>query len=425
MLRSRAVDCLLSRKATAVKVGVAAVTATTLLAACSSSHKSAGTTGSNSASTATSSLSTLHVTYLASEQSPTASTFDDSKTVSVWQKWTNSHGGIGGHPVSVTVLDDKSDAGTSLANARQALADTSSIALINDDTYEQTWANLVPAANTAVICAVVSTNGFQCSTTINMFPTGSTVDTILYAIVDAAAQFKGPDAKFGLVFDSSNPASAQGATFFSKAAGAVGIKDVYQVGASEGQVNYTAICLAAQHAGADAVYGYGGQPGIAKQCAQQGYNPLWIQSQTFTESLRTNPAYDGTAGPVGQFPWFVDTSPGTHEFREAMTPYGWPNLSSFQNPTAVTGTWAALETFKAAAVKALATNPNPTRQDILNAMYQLNGSTINGLTPPLNYVQGKPTHEPCFYDVKIESEKYVAPYGLKTTCAPASWKPFG
>jgi branched-chain amino acid transport system substrate-binding protein len=337
-------------------------------------------------------------------------------TVNAWQSWTNSHGGIGGHPVNVVVQDDRGDVATSTADVNGLAGDHSVLALIDDTSYDTAWASTPGPAGLPVICGSETGNGFTCQSNPSFIPTGNTVIAGVYGQTLVSQLLKKP--KFGVVYCSELAACAQAIPLNKKFASGQGVQVVYAQAASTSAPDYTAQCVGLRDAGAQVVFGYAGQTKIAADCARQGYHPVWVVAQgAIAAQYRKNANFDGTVGPLGTWPWFVDSTPAQHAFHQAMAQY-WPNFDQFTSPYTATSTWAALELFKAAAAKA---GPNPTRQDIMNGIYSLGpGFTLDGLIPPETLTQGKPTINPCFYEIGIKNQQYVTPFGTQTFCQPAS-----
>ena len=50
--------------------------------------------------------------------------------LAAWAKWTNAHGGIAGHPVTVKTLDDKADPAQSQADLKQLVENDHVVAIV-------------------------------------------------------------------------------------------------------------------------------------------------------------------------------------------------------------------------------------------------------------------------------------------------------
>ena len=411
-------------------VGVAAASVIAITG-CGSSSKStspttaAGLTPTSRSSSATSASSpaspapagaALKIGVIASiSAAPTGPSQDVPKTVSAWVSWTNSHGGVDGHKVDVVVDDDRGDVAQSVTDAKGLAQDKSVLAVIDDTSYDTAWASVPGPAGLPAICGSETGNGFVCQSNAAFFPSGNTVIAGVSGQTLVSKLLNMP--KWGVVYCSELPACAQAVPINKMFAKLQGVQVVYAEAASESLPNYTAQCLGLKDAGAQVVFGYAGGTTIGANCAAQGYHPVWVVAQgAFDAQYRTDGNYNGTVGPLGTWPWFVNSTPAQNDFRTAMAKY-WPNFDSFTSPYTATSTWAALQLFAAAAEKA---GPNPTRADVLNGVYSLGSNfTLGGLIPPETIVQGKPTVNPCFYMVGIKNQQYVQPFGSQLYCQPS------
>lgn len=74
--------------------------------------------GNESSATGTP-IKTMFIVPLQSQATPT---YEDGKESSIaFEKWTNSHGGIDGHPIEITICDDRGEATQATSCARQAV----------------------------------------------------------------------------------------------------------------------------------------------------------------------------------------------------------------------------------------------------------------------------------------------------------------
>ena len=323
----------------------------------------------------------------------------------------NSHGGINGHPVRVVQKNDNNDPGQAVAAATALAADSLSVlAILDDDTFDGSWAAVATRDKVPVICGSSSGNGFTCQSQVDFFPAGGTVLTSIWGQSKAAAL---AGAKVYGLINCTQPACAPAAPLEKKYAEENGLKYGYQVTANPVAPDYTAQCLGAKQAGVDALLAIVG-PKVAVDCGRQGYNPIWIESQgAYSASLRKDANFKSVTGNVGDFPWFIDSTPATHTFHQALSSY-WPNFDSFGTPYNATSTWAALQLFATAAANV---PDNPTRQDIYTGLYGLPANfTLGGPFTPETITQGKSTLDNCIFIVNIQNGRYLAPHGLQTFC---------
>ena len=68
--------------------------------------------------------------------------------------------------------------------------------------------------------------------------------------------------------------------------------------------------------------------------------------------------------------------------------------------------------------------PNPTPQDLVKALYKVNGETLGGLDPPLAYREGQrhADSNACSVPFQVHDGKFVALNGDNWLCPPG-WQP--
>jgi branched-chain amino acid transport system substrate-binding protein len=410
-----------------LRVAVAAVALATIGGACSSSSsKTTSTTAAGGPPTTTAAPSAspttaggaatgspLHIGAIADETGgclPT-NTQDQAKTLAAWQAYVNSHGGVAGHPVAVTVIDTKCDPGNTAA-AGQSLIAAHVLAIIDGTGLDSAFQKEVDAAKIPVLCGIENGNGFTCQSDPNFFPSGSTVVVGLYGQALAAKQ-AGANS-YGIVYCSEVAACKQALPLQKTYAQQVGLKWVPPISASLSAPNYTAQCVAMQEAKAQALFG-AGPPSqkLADDCARQGYHPIYVQGAgTWQTQYLKDPNLNNTTGETTDIPWFYQ-GPQTATFHAAEDSV----LNSTNFPYNVSSTYAAALLFQTALAKAGA---SPTTQDLYTSLYAMHNETLGGYAPPLNYSQGKPTVISCFFVVSIKNGAFTAPHGASYQCQSAA-----
>jgi branched-chain amino acid transport system substrate-binding protein len=373
--------------------------------------------GSSGAGAATSSGTPLVIGVLTTETTSEGTNLDPQNTMNAWEHYINGNGGIGGHKVQVVLKDDHNDPAQAEADA-QALIQDHVIAIIDDSTNDNTWASAVASARIPVLCGIADGDGFTCQSNANFFPSGTTVLPGLYGSV-YSAKYAGAKS-MAVVYCTEVPACAQAVPVFKGFSQKLGMTASPALAASETAISYTAQCVELHSEGAQAVEGAGPPSNkLAADCAQQGYHPVYIQAMgTWENVYLTDQSLNGTTGVTSDIPWFLN-APATKTFLHVMGSYLHKTGSSSNTvlPYTVSTTWAAAQLFADAAAHVGAT---PTAQDIYNGLYALHGTTLDGFSPPLNFVKGQPTTVSCFYLVAIKNGHYVAPQGAHYDCEPAS-----
>jgi branched-chain amino acid transport system substrate-binding protein len=407
-------------------VAAAVIGVVAIAAGCSSSSKSSSSTTAPSAtsaapggSAATTSPgaaatgSTLQIGDIADETGGClpGPTPDQGNTLSAWQTYVNSHGGIGGHQVKVTVIDTRCDPATA-ATAAQTLISNHALAIIDGTSLDSAFQKAVDAAKIPVLCGIQNGNGFTCQADANFFPSGTTVLTGIYGNMYATKQAGAKS--YGVIYCTEVAACKQAIPVFTGYAKQLGLDFPPPVAASETAANYTAQCLTMQQAKANAIFGAGPPSAkLADDCAQQGYHPIYAQSMgTWQTAYLKNANLNGTTGDTAEIPWFYQ-GPQTATFQQVEGKV----LASTNYPYNVSTTYAAALLFATALAHAGAT---PTTTDVYNGLYAMKNETLNGFAPPLTFTQGKPTTVNCFFIASIKSGQYVAPNGATSSCEQSS-----
>ncbi|MGX7678462.1 ABC transporter substrate-binding protein [Jatrophihabitans sp. DSM 45814] len=332
-----------------------------------------------------------------------------SVTLRSWQNYVNANGGINGHPVKVITKDDAGDPAKSITAVKSLVTDDHIIALLNYSAFGDSWGPYLAQQKVPVIDANAS-NGFHYAKDANFFPSGTTVLSIVWGQTYAA---KVAGAKsFGEFYCAEQAACAQAVPLVKGYAAQNGLKFTTSEAFSASAPDYTAQCLAMKNSKAEAVELGGSGTRIIDSCGKQGYKPTWIVSSgSFNSAMRDDTNFDGTAGNIGSFPWFLDV-PETQEFRTAMKQY-LPDFSQINSLAAMSGMWEAAKVFQKAAANV---SDAPTSAEIYTGLYTFKGETLGGIAPPLTYVQGKPSVVPCFFLIGVKDKAFVSSTGLKTSC---------
>jgi branched-chain amino acid transport system substrate-binding protein len=406
--------------------GILALVAT----ACSSSGKSSTPTTSSSAgsgspattagSTATTggSATTSPATgtpykigAISSDSGPAGTYTDISVTVHNWVSYTNSHGGINGHPVNLTYYNDQSNPALALSDA-ETLINDHVLAIMDASFVNNAFEKQVDAAKIPVISLDGSGQSFLYVSDPNFFADSTTVLGIIYSQL-YSAHYAGSKT-YALIYCAENPNCAQAVPVSKAYAPPNQVQITYTGSVSASAPNYTAQCLAAKASGATAMFLAAASSSaierVAANCASQGYTPVQITaSGTVPDAALSMPGFSNVVGTVNTFPYFLTTTPATQLFHQVMDSY----LSTAQRPTVVAAVWTGMAEFGTVSANA---GSSPTPQAIYTGLYSLNGSTIGGLAPPLTFKQGQPNQINSFYQIKSSNGKYVAINGDQPTC---------
>jgi branched-chain amino acid transport system substrate-binding protein len=401
-----------------VALAVAAL-ALVAISACGSSS-SDDTSSSPSASTSSSASKSPYVIGSLVTQTGTFSDSDAPGALGIkaWADAINSKGGIDGHPVKLTVKDDKSNPSVALAAVKQFVADKNVIALVgNVSSVEQTWAPIAAKAGLPVIGDFPFTP-VSFSTKL-VFPQATTFPSVLYGQVYSAVKLANAK-KVAFFYCAEEPACALSAPVVKKEAANLGGASVNAQGVPATAPNYDAQCTAAKNAGADALIlalGSGTIISLAQSCSSIGYHPKYVfQTTSVNPQMGTVKALDGASyGVVGTFPWTASETPAQQAFQEAVKAAAIP--ADKMGP-AVSLAWTGGALFEAGAKAA---GGEVTRESIATGLWSLPAATtLDGLAPPLTYKKDAPSPEvKCVFVTQLTGGKWTPVGGpTKTYCQP-------
>ncbi len=329
----------------------------------------------------------------------------------------NGHGGINGHPVKVTEVDDQSNPALSTTEAAKFISQHVT-AILDNSSVSAAWAKAVDAAHIPVIGLTVSGENDTFRTDPNFF--GASMNDIASVWGQTKVAALTGKTNFGVLYCSEVAACQTAVPVIKAAAGGNGVKITYTGAISETAPSYAAQCLAAQQAGTNSMVIDASVVKVADDCAKQGYHPQWIESEgTLDQQLRTDPNYSGVLANVAFAPWFLDNTPALQEFHAAVGDL----VNTSTVPYTVIGDWTGAQLFEAAAQMGVpVSDSSPTAADIYKGLYSLNGTTLGGLSAsPESFTQGKPNILKCMYMMGIQNGQWTAPYGSQTFCMPESF----
>lgn len=314
------------------------------LAACgggSDSTSSTASTGSESAGTKPTGtpIKTFTVTTIQAQAVPTYAAVQD--TAKAYEQWINSRGGIAGHPLEVTVCDDRGEPTQATTCAREAVENG---AVAGVGSYSPFGANIVPVLEKAGIAwfGVPSVQSAQELESKVSFPTGSIPAN--GAGIVAKAYEEGCKVVNATILEGAGPTFEP---IMENAAKAYGQSINKFVNLPAEAKDYSPQVAESLSDGADCVIG------IIAETQYQSFMPAWQQSGTEAKlygvqgNLNEN-AIEGfeevAEGSVigGPFP-DISTSPWDN-MREALAEYGANESFDYDSITAL-GDWNGYTAF--------------------------------------------------------------------------------
>ena len=415
------------RRSTGAAAAVLALAALTA-AGCSSSSSSSSSAPASTAASAAASASTgasssasgtpIAVGALGSFTGAGAGSTADAKTV--FQDWvdaTNAAGGINGHPIQATILDDQNTPSVAVANATK-LVQQDHVKVIFDlsDDLESTWAKVV---DTAQVPVLGQSEGPAFGTDANFYPTGTTVEPLIWGELKAASVAK--VSKISGLYCAEIASCAQTVPLITALGKTVGVSLAYSASISSTASSYTAQCLGSKNAGANGVTVAAASEvavSVAASCATQGYKPVYVTTAgEMTTPWLAQSALNGAIGNTQDVPWFDDSIPATKAMQAAISQYSPSVLTSASYGATATIGWAAGTVF-ATVAKTAGLTPSSSQAQIVAALDTVKNETFGGITPPLTFTAGKPTQVACSFVAGISNGKWTEPIGLKTICMP-------
>jgi branched-chain amino acid transport system substrate-binding protein len=417
------------RKSTGAAAAVLALAALTA-AGCSSSSSSSSSAPASTATSAPASASATGSAGSSASGTPIAvgamGTFtgvasgSTADTKTVFQDWvdaTNAAGGINGHPIQATILDDQNTPSIAVTNATQ-LVQQDHVKVIFDlsDDLESTFAKIV---DTAQVPVLGQSEGPQLGTDPNFYSTGTTVEPEVWGALKAGTIAK--VSKISSFYCAEIAQCAQAVPLITALGKTVGVSLSYSAKISSTASSYTAQCLGSKNAGAEGItVGAAGDVAlrVAESCAAQGYKPVYVaEAGEMTTPWLAQSALNGSITAAQDVPWFDDSTPATQAMQAAITKYspGLQNTASY-GANATIG-WAAGTVF-ATVAKTAGLTPASSQTQIIAALDTVKNDTFGGITPPLTFTAGQGHQVACSFVAGISNGKWTEPIGLKTICMP-------
>jgi branched-chain amino acid transport system substrate-binding protein len=345
-----------------------------------------------------------------------SSTAIQGPVISAWAAYENDNGGVDGHPVKLIKMDDANNATTSLSQVTTLVQQDHVLAIIDGSNVDSAWATYVQQQNVPVVGDLLDSTPMFSNP--DFFPEGQTADRIVNGMLAGAK--KAGVTKLGVPYCTAVAACADLAQAVKQLSPTQGISVPYISKIPDDASNYTASCLASQQAGDNGVLVGSGETVIeayAQSCSAQGYKPKYIETQTsVSNAVLASSAFEGTVAVEPDASATDTNSPPVRTMIAALNKYAPGTVASAAYGPGATMAWAAGMLF-AAAAQSGHVGSNQTAAALLNGLYSLHGETLNGLTPPLTFAQGKPHSVPCWFYTVIHNHQFTTPYGSGSYCS--------
>jgi branched-chain amino acid transport system substrate-binding protein len=334
-----------------------------------------------------------------------------------WADHVNNTGGLNGHPVQMTVLDDGGDPAKALQNAKQLVEQDHVIAMVGFISLAD--AAVAPYLDQKGIPVVGAAPVQTFISDPNWFSAGANLITLTYGTVDVAKT--AGKTNLGVMYCAESPVCAQLVPLAQAIGGLLDIK-ITPLKISATAPNYTAPCLQMKDSGVDALYIADNGPIIQRvlaSCAQQNFDPLPVgQATTSTNDYLSDSNLDGALSAGTNANPYDDSLPAVKEYRDAVDAKqsGFTDSDEFTYDAFLPWTGGLL--FQEAA-KAGKLGPTSTSEDVTKALYALKTTTLQDTSGPLTFTPGQPTATPCWFTQKISGGTLESQNGNKPKCLTA------
>jgi branched-chain amino acid transport system substrate-binding protein len=343
-----------------------------------------------------------------------------NKALEAWADYTNAQGGINGHKVDLVALDTDSSPATTLSDVKQLVEQDHIIALVDAQAnFYPTFEPYLDSQGIPVIGSYPNNPPFQTDPAHLWFPQGTTVDA-MYADMFKVGQKYGGGSKMAFLYCVESPVCPVGVAPAAKAAG---VKITYSEGISATAPSYTAPCLAAKQSGATMINIADASAIILRamsNCVSQSYHPLLlaVDGQVASPWAATSAA-SGARIFENDAPFSDTSNPAVQLMQTELNKYAPGLVGSPLYDENVVYAWAAGLLFTAAA-KAGHLGNGATATDVVNALYDLSGTTLGGIAPPLQYTRGQAHTISCGFVLGVRSGGFFMPQGQSQVCAQQS-----
>ena len=337
----------------------------------------------------------------------------------VWADSVNAAGGINGHPVKVTAMDDGGNPATAVQDVKQLVQSDHIQALVSDSSLaDGSFASYIAQSGVPVVGGIAASVPFMSNPDFFDIGTNAVVQTVgLAALAKGAGKHT-----LGVMYCSESPLCAQLVPIVKGATQLAGL-GFASATISTTAPSYAAPCLAMKSQNVDALFvadNTATAQRVVDACAQQGYRPAIVEeSGTTSLSWLHDPNFNGVLLSSSNPGYTDSTNPGVASFLAALKKYDPSLLSSTSFTYDTIYPWIAGQLF-AAAAKAGNLTQRSTPAEVKAALYKTNGTTLGGLSAPLPITPGKPVFSPCYYGLTIKNGGYIDLNGGNPTCLTAA-----
>jgi branched-chain amino acid transport system substrate-binding protein len=333
-----------------------------------------------------------------------------------WANSVNASGGIDGHPIKLDVEDNGGVPGNAVTVVQKMISEH--VAVILDlDLLDQAWTTVPPSAGVPVVGGNFAVQPY--STNSDYYPSGTTDDSVGYAVVTLAKAAGATN--IGNIYCTESPDCALTVPAVRAAGKKLGISEVYRAAISATAASFTAQCVAAEQAHVSSLL-LGDSPTVltrfAQDCSQQGYKPIYLLAGTGVSlQLASAPGLNQDMWAIYPDLPFWDSAAPVQEMNAAVDKYypGIRNTATWTEDAALSWTGGLLIED---AIKASGIGPSGAvnAAGVLKGLNSIKDDTLGGWSPPLTFKAGAPHPVDCWFTTHFQNGTGTVTNGGKPTC---------
>jgi branched-chain amino acid transport system substrate-binding protein len=327
-----------------------------------------------------------------------------------WIRFINDHGGLNGHPVNpLIVADDGGDSARNKQLAQQLVEQDNVVALVFDAALDASGTVSYVTSKGVPFIGGIGTGQYFYESPV-YFPQMAQGLALAQAVQGAFPDLvKQGKPKVGVLVCAESPRVCNAMIAAAKnTASRYGAQVVYSATASIVQPDYSAECLNARNAGAQAIwlgFDVASNIRVAQSCARQGYHPVFATTAgTVSPDMAKDPNFDGMIVVAPTMPVAAD-SPALTEFRAAMAKYA-PSTKLVDGHVYA---WAIGKILELGAKGLPDGDTASLRKALLQGLGSIPPGQDIGITMPLNYNVGKPSSpNVCWFIETVTNSRYAS-----------------
>jgi branched-chain amino acid transport system substrate-binding protein len=321
----------------------------------------------------------------------------------------NAAGGINCHPVKYYVADDGGDPAKGAALAREMVEKNKVLAIVYSPSPFIAASTMKYYSQNKV--AVIGSEGSEepFNHDPNFFPVAATGDQLIAASYGMMSTALNPEQKSHVAVQTCIEVafcSTFGSSRALSIAKTLGLTIVYNGGASLTQPDFTANCLSAKQAGAQAFFVVGDAGMLtrtARSCAAVNFTPQFGTSPAaLAPTVVQDPNAENILASSTTYPWTDASNRTAAAYVAALTRYAPGTAASGSGAVG----WASWQVFLHAAKTV---GDNAKSADILAGLGTIKNNTFGGFTAPLTFTPGEPHPSPaCWWTMVIKDKQFQA-----------------